>query len=135
MEVFNYMIGMTDYAGAFMHNVEPIRHMDGRMILVPYDFDWSGKVNARYASPDPSLPIRNVRQRIFQGMCRDIEYSSVFARFVERREAMLGVVRDFSHLDEDRREDIVEYWEEFFERAADPGRQERILRDCVPIPS
>jgi hypothetical protein len=135
MEVFNYMIGMTDYTGAFMHNVEPVRHMDGRMILVPYDFDWSGTVNARYASPDPSLPIRNVRQRVFQGMCRDVDYASIFARFIERREAILGVVRDFTHLDEDRREEIVEYWEAFFEMAADPRRQERILRDCTAIPS
>jgi hypothetical protein len=68
-------------------------------------------------------------------MCRDVDYASIFARFIERREAILGVVRDFAHLDEDRREDIVEYWEAFFEMAADPRRQERILRDCTAIPS
>jgi hypothetical protein len=134
-EVFNYMIGMTDYSGAYMHNVEPIRRTDGKMVLVAYDFDWSGTVNARYASPDPSLPIRNVRQRTFQGICRQVDYASIFAHFIERREAVLGAVRDFPHLDEDRREEIVEYWEEFFEMAADSGRQERILRDCIPMPA
>ena len=40
---------------------------------------------------------------------------------------------DFDELDEDRREDIIEYWEEFFELAADPGRHARILRDCQEI--
>jgi len=69
VELFNYAIGMTDYSGVFMHNIEPIRSMDGTLIPVSYDFDWSGTIDARYAEPNPSLPIRNVRQRIFQGFC------------------------------------------------------------------
>ena len=134
-ELFNYMVGMTDYSGVYMHNVEPIRRVDGAMIPVAYDFDWSGTVNARYARPDPSLPIRNVRQRHFQGICRDIDYAPVFARFVEKRDEMLAAVTGFELLEEDRRERVMEYWEEFFEMAADPGRHGSILRPCTPMPS
>jgi uncharacterized membrane protein len=43
---------------------------------------------------------------------------------------MLSVARNFEGLDEDRRDDIIEYWEDFFEMAADEGRHDRILRDC-----
>lgn len=135
MELFNYMIGMTDYSGVFMHNVEPIRRMDGAMLTAAYDFDWSGTVNARYARPDPSLPIRNVRQRVFQGICRPIDYAPVFRRFVEKRDEIVATVMGFELLDQDRREDLVEYWEEFFETAANPDRHDRILRDCTPMPS
>lgn len=134
-EVFNYMIGMTDYSSVYMHNVEPVRRMDGEMLLVPYDFDWSGTVNARYAEPDPSLEIRNVRQRKFQGFCRSVDYGAVFARFVERRTQIEDVVRSVELLSEDKREDILEYWEDFFEIAQDPGRHDRVLRDCQRIPS
>lgn len=133
-EMFNYAVGMTDFNTVMMHNVEPIRRMDGQIVPISYDFDWSGTVNARYATPDPSLPICNVRQRIFQGFCRPIDYGPIFQLFLDKREEMLKVVDDFDELDEDRREDIIEYWEEFFELAADPGRHARILRDCQEIP-
>ena len=73
MELFNYFIGMTDYScvGPPLHNCEPIRRMDGAMLPASYDFDWAGTVNARYAEPAPSLSIRNVRERIFLGFCRE----------------------------------------------------------------
>ena len=135
MELFNYAIGMTDYTAVYMHNVEPIRRMDGTVIPVAYDFDWSGMVNARYAVPDESLPIRNVRQRIFQGFCRDIDYGPIFRRFTDKREEMLSVVRNFDALEEDRRDRVIRYWEDFFEMAADEGRHARILRNCQKIPS
>ena len=137
LEFFNYAIGMTDYncAAPPLHNCEPIRRMvDGVSLPVSYDFDWSGTVNARYAEPDASLPIRNVRQRIFQGFCREIDYGPIFQLFTDKREEMISVVRDFDALDEDRRDQIIEYWEEFFEMAADEGRHDRILRDCQRIP-
>ena len=141
VELFNYAIGMTDYSltGSSLpasppHNVETIRRMDGVMLLVSYDFDWSGTVNTRYAEPAPQLDIRNVRQRIFQGFCRDIEYGPIFQLFTEKREEMLSVVRNFDGLEEDRRDEVIEYWEDFFEMAADEGRQDRILRDCKRMP-
>ena len=134
VELFNYAIGMTDYSAVGLHNVEPIRRMDGAMLQVSYDFDWSGTVNTRYAEPDPLLDIRNVRQRIFRGFCRDIDYGPIFQLFTEKREEMLSVVRDFDGLDEDRRDQVIEYWEDFFEIAADEGRHDRILRDCRRMP-
>lgn len=136
MELFNYAVGMTDYNMTRpLHNVELIRRMDAAVIPVAYDFDWSGTVDARYARPDPSLPIRNVRQRTFQGYCRDVDYGAIFRRFVERREDMLDAVDDFDGLDGDRKEEIKEYWEEFFEIAADPAEHEDVIEDCKEIPS
>ena len=35
----------------------------------PYDFDLSGLVNARYAKPNPELPINRVTTRYYQGVC------------------------------------------------------------------
>ena len=86
------------------------------------------------AEPAPQLDIRNVRQRIFQGFCRDIEYGPILQLFTEKPEEMLSVVRNFDGLEEDRRDEVIEYWEDFFEMAADEGRQDRILRDCKRMP-
>lgn len=136
VELFNYAVGMTDYNMTRpLHNVELIRSTAGDVIPVAYDFDWSGTVNARYAAPDPSLPIRSVRQRTFQGYCRDVDYAAIFARFIESRDAMRDAVEDFDGLEGDRKDDTLEYWEEFFEIAADPEERMDVVEDCKEIPS
>ena len=56
------------------HDPEP---GDGHYVWVPYDFDWSGVVNARYATPDPKLDVRNVRDRVFRGFCRPGSTSAI----------------------------------------------------------
>lgn len=133
--VFNYMIGMTDWSSVYRHNVEVIREMDGSVVPVSYDFDWSGIVHTRYARPDPKLGIRTVRQRRYQGFCHDdVDTDAVFRRFLDRREAILALWRDFELLESDRREDAVDYLEQFFDRIDDAGGRERILRDCTRIP-
>jgi hypothetical protein len=132
--LFNFMIGMTDWSAVFRHNVEVIREMDGSVVPVSYDFDWSGIVNTRYARPDPKLGIRTVRERRYQGFCQEIDADAVFQRFVDRREEILALWRGFDLVEPDRREKAVDYLEDFFDRIADAGRRERILRDCTPIP-
>ena len=52
--VFNYMIGNLDWSPVYFHNVKLIRTEDGRFITVPYDFDFAGVVDARYATPPPA---------------------------------------------------------------------------------
>jgi hypothetical protein len=46
----------------------------------------------------------------------------------------LSMVSDFDALDEDRRDRVVEYWEDFLEMAADEGQHNRILKDCQQMP-
>ena len=60
LDVFEYMIGNTDWSAVFNHNVVLIRDAAGRATAVPYDFDFSGLVDAEYASVAPELPIRHV---------------------------------------------------------------------------
>jgi hypothetical protein len=134
MEVFNYMIGMTDWSAVYLHNVEMTRRTDGKLIPVSYDFDWSGLVNTSYAEPDESLDIRSVRQRIFQGFCREIDYGPIFQRFLDKKEEILALWSDFELVEEDRREDAVDFLEGFFESIDEPGKQERLLRGCRDMP-
>ena len=133
--VFNYMIGMTDWSSVFRHNVEVIREMDGSVVPVSYDFDWSGLVNTRYATPDPRLGLRTVRERRYQGFCRDIDFDAVFQRFSDHREEILALWRDFDLIEPDRRKKAVDFLESFFDRITDPGQRQRILRDCTQIPA
>lgn len=62
--VFEYMIGNTDWEIAMMRNVRLIQSPESKKILVvPYDFDFSGLVGAPYASPASDTGLKTVRDR------------------------------------------------------------------------
>jgi hypothetical protein len=140
VEFFQYMIGNTDWSGAEMHNMELLRDPDGRPITVPFDFDFSGIVDARYAVPDQSLPIRSVRQRHFRGFCPDQmnrmpeDYQAVIDLFQEKKEEIYDLWRNQEGLDSGRLKDTLEYLDEFYEILDRPDRVQRdILDRCVRI--
>ena len=84
--MFQYAIGNTDWSAIKGHNVLLVES-DGLVTPVPFDFDFSGLVNAQYASVSPELSISNVRQRVFRGVCNpSTDWNAAFAHFVARRE-------------------------------------------------
>lgn len=140
VDVFQYMIGNTDWSGVQMHNMELLHGPDGIYTVVPYDFDMSGIVNTRYAQPDASLSIRSVRDRLFRGFCpeelnRQIEdYEAVFQTFLEKREELYDLWRNQEGLEEDRIEDTLEYLDDFYEVLNDPRQvQTQMLNQCRRI--
>jgi hypothetical protein len=128
-EVFQYMIGNTDWdpfkpkqgEQFCCHNGELIGSMmDLIVVPVPYDFDWSGVVNARYARPAEILGIRTVRQRRFWGICRPREeWQALIPVFQERQDAVYDLFREQPDLDPERLEKTLEYFDEFYELIAD----------------
>jgi hypothetical protein len=140
VSLFEYMVGNTDFslygslggAPSPPHNAVPIEREMGGIVPVPYDFDWTGLVNAPYARPDPSLRKRNVRQRVFRGLCRPgVDYPALYASFLSQREALTAVVRDEALLTEDTREEVLEYLDEFWETIQDErDARRRIEEDC-----
>jgi len=140
VEFFQYMIGNTDWSGAAMHNVELFRDREGHPYDVPFDFDFSGLVDARYAGPDERLPIRSVRQRLFRGFCPDQmnrqpeQYQQVTELFLEKKEEIYDLWRRQEGLEKDRLEDSLEYLDEFYEILEDPEKIQRYMLDnCVRI--
>nr|MBP6794066.1 hypothetical protein [Saprospiraceae bacterium] len=68
--VFEYMIGNTDWGVQFLQNIKLIANdTNSRPIIVPYDFDHAGIVNAPYAKPAPELQLSSVRERRYRGYC------------------------------------------------------------------
>ncbi len=140
VEFFQYMIGNTDWSGAEMHNMELVRLPDGRPTTVPFDFDFSGIVDARYAVPDHSLSIRTVRQRLFRGFCPDQmnrqpeDYQAVVDLFQEKKGEIYDLWRNQVALEPDRLKDTLEYLDEFYETLDRPDRMQRNMLDqCVRI--
>ena len=130
--VFNFMVGFTDVSQTFFHNSKLIRTEDGRYIPVGYDFDFSGAVNARYASPDPSLGLRRVTDRAYRGFCRpELDREWIAPLFLAQRDAIRAEYESFDLLEEDRVEDMLEYYDDFYEILENEGRFERyVVRAC-----
>jgi hypothetical protein len=99
---------------------------------VPFDFDFSGLVNATYAAPPSQIPIRDVRFRYFYGLCvpRPI-LDEAIVEMQSKREEILSLVAGTEQLEEGLREKNLAYIEEFFEIIDDPKKtNEEIVRRC-----
>ena len=131
LDVFEYLIGNTDWSAVFNHNVVLIRDAAGRATAIPYDFDFSGLVDAEYASVAPELPMRDVKQRIFRGVCRpDTDWPRVFFAFQERRGAIEHLTR-LSGLPGTAQDDALRYLDGFFATLSSTAERERgIVSAC-----
>lgn len=115
--VFQYMVGNTDWNLSGRHN---IRMLDCNSELgpkpVPYDFDYSGLVNATYAKPHPMLPIKKVTERLFQfrGSVEE-DFSQTYALFNAKKSTFYSTVQDFPYLDEDTKLNMIAYLDGFYE--------------------
>lgn len=135
MDIFQLMIGNTDYAVPVLHNVKLIKTAypdHPRPIPVPYDFDYSGIINAFYAIPGEHLPIKNVRQRYFMGACREMEeYQQTFEIFHENRKAMEALFDNSPYLPENNKKLAIRYMDEFYNIIDSEGSVKYvILNNC-----
>lgn len=130
--LFQYFIANTDWSLPGLHNIEVLRMAD-TLHAVPYDFDWSGVIDARYARPDPHLSIHSVRERIFRGLCQPAEVlEPVLARFESLKDSIAAVYREVPDLDPRIVERTSRYDEEFYRAIADRRRfvSQAVTPDC-----
>jgi hypothetical protein len=134
--LFQYMIGNTDFSAPYFHNAVLVRQGTNYMV-VPYDFDWAGVVDARYAVPDPQLPIKSVKDRIFRGFCREgVDHAALIARFNEQHDAIWALYEGMSELDKGSRERALKYYERFYETLNNARRYDReVIQQCRKLPS
>ena len=138
LEVYQYMLGNTDWSpvgsepgDACCHNVFLLKGTP--IVPIPYDFDMSGFVSAGYATPNPELGIRSVRQRFYQGGCiTNDELAETVAFFRSARDQILAPLRAQQGLSRWRRARALSYLDGFFEMLGDPRAVERqLLRRCL----
>lgn len=130
VSLFEYAIGNTDWSIAALHNVRLAMMPNGVVHPLIYDFDFSGFVGAHYATPDPRMGIRNVKERKFRGPCRpEAAYRVAAKRFADRKEAIYEAIRSVPGMPEREQNAVREYLREFFEIVESPGRLKREVVD------
>lgn len=140
--LFQFMIGNLDWdmthgptADECCHNsklIGPSPEARERITPVPYDFDYSGLVNAPYAVPPPIIPVQRVTQRYYRGLCsHNAETRRLVTEFAAARgrlEAELGTIPG---LDGRSRETMQNFLGGFFTAVATPeGVDRNLIKVC-----
>ena len=116
------------------HNAELIGPLGpGTAIPIPYDFDFSGFVNAPYAVPPDELHIASVRQRVYRGYCIDNPQVIEVARQMRAaRPQLMAAITSTPGIDPDRAAKAIGFLDGFFaDIATDDSVNAKLLRRCV----
>jgi hypothetical protein len=119
MAIFNYMIGNTDWSVPNQHNCKILMMSNTSTpelgMIVPYDFDYAGLVNAVYAIPTEGLKIESVQERLYLGICRDeSSFLNAIREFADKKEDFYRVIRESTYLNERSAREMLFYLDEFY---------------------
>ena len=138
--VFQYLIGNTDWSlvsaegeDVCCHNVHLIEK-SGDLYPIPYDFDFSGLVNASYAKPNSSVGTKRVTQRVYRGYCK-LPIDRVvpaLEKITALREPIMALVEQSPVAGNEDIDSQIRYIGRFFEEAENSAKLlKQFDGDCV----
>ena len=117
--MYQYVVGNSDWDIRNGRNIKLLRQ-NGKVIAIPYDFDFTGVVNAPYAVANPNYQMKFVRDRIYLGFEELLGHMHNTLFYLEgKQKEMIRVVKRFKHLPYNSRVDIIEYLEVYFDHMED----------------
>ena len=117
LSVFQYLIGNKDWFVTSRHNIIIMQQSDSSRppYAVPYDFDFSGFVNAPYTNPPQGPENLLIDRRVFKGLCySEEEFGKVFDFYRELRTVFRSIIRDQKLLSPASRRHILSYISQFY---------------------
>ena len=129
LSIFQFMIGNTDWQIANLQNMRLVKlndAMEPKPYAVPYDFDYTGMVNASYAIPADVLEIETVRERLYWGKCYPEEdIATAIERFYSNKDAIYQLYQNFTLLDKGSLKSSISYLNSFYKIIEDEKRWKR----------
>ncbi len=135
MAMFEYMIGNTDWEISMMRNVRLIRSAEnpGKVLVIPYDFDFSGLVSAPYSSPASETGLKNVRDRFLMSNGLKPEALKKAAKMLVAAKKELYDLCDSKFLTRISSQEMTAYLDTFFNQIESNEEIPQILR--MPLPT
>ena len=132
VSLWQYFIGNTDWSLSALHNVRLVQRVT-EVIAVPYDFDHSGLVDTRYATSDPRLALRTVRDRLWRGPCASADaVHAALAPYLAQRAALEKLPASLPGVDGAWAVRAERYMRSFFDDLQDPARFAKSTRETRP---
>lgn len=140
--LFEYLISNLDWAMSAgpvgdncCHNARLVAPAgaSSNLIVVPYDFDFSGMVGAPYATPPEGIPVANVRERRYRGYCfTNAEALTEAAKLRPMRGPMLAVLDSIPGLDPRAAAGAKAYLDRSFaDIATDADITRKLFKTCL----
>jgi hypothetical protein len=137
VNLFQFMIGNTDWSVPGDHNIKLIQHRDSanaRPFAVPYDFDFGGLVDAPYAIPDEQLGTTSVTQRVYRGFPRTMEeLQESIVNFNNKKAEIYKLITDDALLDKKQKDAMIRYLNEFYSIINEPRSIKREFIDNARV--
>ena len=135
LALFEFMIGNLDWSVYQAHNIAHFINSEGIISAVPYDFDYSGLVNAKYAVPPDGFRMRSVRVRRYWGLCwPDFDWPALFEKFNLKRDNFLAEIAAVPGLDKSKKKYSKRYLNNFYKIINSKSKYEQqIIEKCRKI--
>lgn len=113
---FQYMIGNADWNRVTMRNVKIMKPNDGgKLIIVPYDFDFSGMVDANYAIPNNNLGLTSIKQRAFLGdATSSVDLEIIQDYFTRKQDGLYELINACKYLNRGERQQVINYLDSYY---------------------
>lgn len=113
--LFQYMIGNSDFSTRMVRNLKFLKGDDGKVTAIPYDFDFSGLVNADYASGLPHYNETKVTDRtLIWEFEATAEFDAAAEQFMQLKDTLMNQVLDFDGLADASKKEMTKYLKGFF---------------------
>jgi hypothetical protein len=129
MVVFEYMIGNTDWEISMLRNVRLVKgHESSKIIVMPYDFDFSGLVSAPYSSPASDTGLKTVRDRFLMPSGIKPESLKRALSLIRKSKSDIYAICQSKYLSRDAVEDISLFLDTFFDKIAENDEMPQLLK-------
>ncbi|MDX2248040.1 MAG: hypothetical protein SF052_14740 [Bacteroidia bacterium] len=136
VHIFNYMIANRDFRiPTPSQNMKIITQGNAKPTPVPYDFDWSGMVDASYTKlTGEAGPTYEDRQN-FKPLCRTKEeYEVIFGKLREIEDDIENLYKNSPYLDSKVIKESLKYYKDFYKTINNPKKVEEIfVQSCKAV--
>ena len=111
--LFNYMIGNPDYDFRTTKNLKMVKHPDGKITAVPYDFDFSAFVYPPYLNFEKMKGA----ERTYKGFNLTAEEETEIKDFFySKKDIILEMISKYKHSSRKEKIDMRRYVKDFYEQ-------------------
>jgi hypothetical protein len=115
LALFQYMIGNSDYGTKMIRNMKLLEEADGTFTAIPYDFDYSGLVNASYAHGMAQYNEANVTDRSLLWDYDSIpDFNAAADHMTSLQDTLFEQVDNFDNLSSRSKREISKYLKGFY---------------------
>jgi len=132
-DLFQMMIGNTDWSGLYQHNQKAMVIGEKTIIPLAYDFDMTGLVNPPYAQVNSAVGIEKITDRMFRGFCRDPALvQAIRKEFLAKEPLIFKTITDTNmYFSEADAKSVTSFIKEFFDILKnDKLFQQKVLESC-----